>query len=102
MSAPERAFLEILSEVGVRQPLAEAGDLAESTYGFRAAVLRELLQDCTSVKTVRLCLQLGRELQLPWSVKLDPASLPLGSDRPLGFADAGGLLVLKKVRAPTG
>ena len=95
VSAPERALLEVLSEVGVRQPLQEARELAESAYNLRADVLRELLQKCTNVKTVRLCLQLGRELSLPWVVKLDPAQLPTGSDRPWVSRSADGLLVLK-------
>jgi len=94
-SAPERALLELLSEVGVRQPLQEARELTESTYNLRADVLRELLQRCTSVKTVRLCLQLGRELALPWVVKLDPATLPTGSKRAWVSKSADGLLVLK-------
>jgi hypothetical protein len=95
VSAPERAFLELLSEVGVRQPLAEARELAESTYGLRASVLGDLLRDCTNVKTVRLCLQLGRELSLPWAKKLDPAALPIGSGRPWVSQTSDGLLVLK-------
>ena len=95
VSAPERALLEVLSEIGVRQPLKEARQLAESTYSLRADVLRELLQRCTSVKTVRLCLQLGRENSLPWAAKLDPAKLPTGSDRPWVSRSADGLLVLK-------
>jgi hypothetical protein len=66
VSSPERALLKLLSEVGVRQPLQEARELMESTYTFRADVLHDLLESCTSVKTVRLCLQLGRELSLPW------------------------------------
>ncbi len=95
VSAPERALLELLSEVGVRQPLQEARELLESTYSLRADVLRELLQRCTSVKTVRLCLQLGREASLPWAAKLDPAALPTGSDRPWVSQSDDGLLVLK-------
>ena len=95
VSAPERALLEVLSEVGVRQPLQEARELAESTYSLRADVLRELLKRCTNVKTVRLCLQLGKELSLPWAAKLDPAQLPTGSDRPWVSRSADGLLVLK-------
>ena len=61
----------------------------------RVDVLRELLQRCTSVKTVRLCLQLGSEASLPWMDKLDPATLPTGSDRPWVSRSADGLLVLK-------
>ncbi|MCM2310105.1 MAG: type IV toxin-antitoxin system AbiEi family antitoxin [Steroidobacteraceae bacterium] len=95
VSAPERALLELLSEVGVRQTLQEARELVESTYNLRADVLRELLQHCTSVKTVRLCLLLGREGSLPWMSKLDPATLPKGSDRPWVSRSAEGLLVLK-------
>lgn len=95
VSAPERALLELLSEVGVRQSLQEARELVESTYSLRADVLRELLQHCTSVKTVRLCLQLGREGSLPWVKKLDPATLPTGSDQPWVSRSANGILVLK-------
>ena len=95
VSAPERALLELLSDVGVRQPLQEARELTESTYSLRADVLRELLQHCTSVKTVRLCLLLGREFSLPWVTKLDPGTLPTGSKRPWVSKSADGLLVLK-------
>ena len=95
VSSPERALLELLSEVGVRQSLQEARELVESTYNLRAEVLRELLQKCKSVKTVRLCLQLGREGSLPWAAKLDPDELPTGSDRPWVSRSDDGLLVLK-------
>lgn len=94
-SAPERALLELLSEVGVRQPLQEVRELMESTYTFRADVLRKLLSNCSSVKTVRLCLQLGQELSLPWAAKLDPKTLPTGSKRAWVGHSAEGLLVLK-------
>ena len=96
VSAPERALLELLSEVGVRQSLQEARELVESAYSLRADVLRKLLQHCTSVKTVRLCLQLGREGTPPWAAKLYPATLPTGSKRPWVSRSADGLLVLKR------
>ena len=95
VSAPERAFLELLSEVGVRQPLQEARHLAESAYTLRADVIEKLLKRCTSVKTVRLCLRFGRELSLPWASKLTPARLPTGSNRPWVSRSKDGLLVLK-------
>jgi hypothetical protein len=79
----------------VRQSLQEARELVEGTYSLRADVLRELLEHCTSVKTVRLCLLLGREGSLPWMSKLDPAMLPKGSDRPWVSRSTEGLLVLK-------
>ncbi len=94
VSEPERAWLELLSDVGVRQPLSEARELAENTQTLRARVLRALLVRCLSVKTVRLCLQLGREAQAPWADKLDAASLPTGSDKPWVARTRDGLLVL--------
>tara|TARA_R110001599_G_scaffold2543_1_gene13824 strand:+ start:821 stop:1102 length:282 start_codon:yes stop_codon:yes gene_type:complete len=42
VSSPERALLELLSEVGVRQSLQEARELVESTYNLRVNVLLEL------------------------------------------------------------
>lgn len=95
VSTPERALLELLDEVGVRQPLQEAREIAEGTYSLRAEVLMDLLKRCTSVKTVRLCLRLGRELSLPWVGKLDEAVLPKGSARPWISKSKDGLLVLK-------
>lgn len=95
VSEPERAVLEMLSDVGVRQPLQEARDLLEAAPSLRAAVLQELLGHCTRVKTVRLCLTLGRELGLRWAAKLDPKTLRTGSCRPWVGRSRDGLLVLK-------
>jgi len=95
VSTPERALLELLDEVGVRQPLQEAREIAEGATNLRAAVLMDLLKRCTSVKTVRLCLRLGRELSLPWTGKLDEAALPKGGARPWVSKSKDGLLVLK-------
>ena len=95
MSDPERAVLELLSDVGVRQPLQETRDLLEGTPSLRAAVLQELLGRCKQVKTVRLCLTLGRELGLPWAAKLDPTRLPTGSRQRWVSRSKEGLLVLK-------
>ena len=95
VSDPERAVLELLSDVGVRQPLQEARDLLEGTPSLRAAVLQELLERCKQVKTIRLCLTLGRELNLPWAAKLDPKRLRTGSDQRWVGRSKEGLLVLK-------
>jgi len=95
VSDPERAVLELLSEVGVRQPLQEARDLLEGTPSLRATVLKDLLLRCKQVKTVRLCLTLGRELGLPWAAKLEPKDLPTGSVQRWVGRSKEGLLVLK-------
>ena len=95
VSDPERAALELSSDVGVRQPLQEARDVLEGTPSLRATVLQELLVRCKQVKAVRLCLTLGRELGLPWAAKLDPKRLPTGSDQRWVGRSKEGLLVLK-------
>lgn len=95
VSDAERAVLELLSDVGVRQPLQEARDLLEGTPSLRSAVLQELLERCKQVKAVRLCLSLGRELGLPWAAKLDPERLPTGSRQRWVGRSKEGLLVLK-------
>lgn len=95
VSSPERALLELLSEVGVRQSLPEVRELVESTYHLRATVLCELLKHCKSIKTVRLCLHLGRELSLPWVDRLNPKELPTGSDRVWVSRSGDSLLMLK-------
>lgn len=95
VSDPERALLELLSEVGHRQPLQEARELIESTYTFRASVLQQLLENCSSVKTVRLCLTLGRDLGLPWIRDLNTSTLPTGSRQRWVQRSPAGLLVLK-------
>lgn len=95
ISAPERALLEVLSEVGLRQPLQEARNVVQSCATLRGDVLLDLLKHCASVKTVRLCLHLGREFQQPWIGALDASQLPKGSDRPWVWRSAEGLLVLK-------
>ncbi|HKY23289.1 MAG TPA: type IV toxin-antitoxin system AbiEi family antitoxin domain-containing protein, partial [Vicinamibacterales bacterium] len=61
---------------------------------LRATVLMELLRRCTSVKTVRLCLMLGGELDLPWAKKLDRTQLPTGSQRDWVYRGGDGLLIL--------
>jgi hypothetical protein len=94
VSDPERAALELLSEVGVRQPLEEARNILEGTPYLRAAVLQELLARCRQVKTVRLALMIGQELGLPWADKLDPTRLPTGSARRWVGRSKEGLLVL--------
>lgn len=95
VSEPERGVLELLSEVSSRQPLEEAREILDLTHTLRAGTLQELLQRCTSVKTVRLCLQLGRELSLPWVNKLDPDTLPKGSNKAWVTRTPNGMLVLK-------
>lgn len=67
VSEPERALLEMLSEVGLQQSVEEARHIVEGARSLRPEVLRRLLQECVRVKVVRLCTQWAQELNLPWS-----------------------------------
>jgi hypothetical protein len=98
ISLPERALLEVLSEVGLRQSLQDAREFVQHSSSLRGDILLDLLKHCASVKTVRLCLQLGREFAQPWIGELNPSLLPKGSDRPWVWRSADGLLVLKPER----
>ncbi|MCC7325577.1 MAG: type IV toxin-antitoxin system AbiEi family antitoxin domain-containing protein, partial [Burkholderiales bacterium] len=53
------------------------------------------LKQCRSVKTVRLVLTLGRELQMPWAKGLEKLHLPTGSKNRWVGRSEDGLLVLE-------
>lgn len=94
-SDPERGLLEMLSEVGPRQSLAEARAIMEGAYGLREEVLLNLLGHCTSVKTVRLCLLLSRELGLPFADALFATDLPTKGKGAWVSKTPEGWLILK-------
>lgn len=94
-SEPERALLEMLSEVGSRQSLSEARSIMEGAYSLREEVLIALLKRCTSIKVVRLCLSLSRELGLPFSDSLFLSNLPKGGNGAWVSKTPEGWLVLK-------
>jgi hypothetical protein len=61
VSVPERAVLEMLYEVGVKQGLEEARNLFDGLRSPRKELLGQLLSCSTSVKAVRLFLTWARE-----------------------------------------
>src|SRR5207247_5089192 len=67
VSVPERALLEMLSEVGVHQGIEEARNIMEGDRSLRPAVLSTLLKNCRRVKVARLCVRWAEELTLPWA-----------------------------------
>jgi len=82
VSVPERATLELLSEVGTHQGLEEARNLFDGLRNLRKDTLGALLACCTSVKTVRLFLTWARETKV---IDVDALrqqyTLPVGSDK---------------------
>ena len=67
VSEPERALLEMLSEVGVHQGVEEARNIMEGARSLRTATLTTLLKHCQRVKVRLLCVQWAEELNLPWA-----------------------------------
>jgi hypothetical protein len=67
VSVPERALLELLSDVGKQQSLEEARQLVETLRTLREKTLDELLTHTTKIKVFRLADLLANELQLPWA-----------------------------------
>ncbi len=67
VSAPERALLELLSDVGKNHSLTQARDLVEGLPALREKVLDELLAHSTRIKVVRMAAILAARLKLPWA-----------------------------------
>ena len=67
VSVPERALLEMLSEVGVHQEVEEARGIMETARQLRTRELGTLLRSCRMIKAVRLCVIWAEELGLPWA-----------------------------------
>lgn len=82
VSGPERAILELLSDVGKTQGLEEARHLVEATRSLRLDVLEELLHHLKRIKVARLAHTLADELDLPWKSLARAASERLNLKRP--------------------
>ena len=67
VSIPERALLEMASDIGKTPSLEEARNLMGSMRNIRAHVLDDLLKHCTRVKVVKLVRDLGDAEQLKWA-----------------------------------
>lgn len=92
---PERAVLELLSEVPQRESLEEARILASGLVSLRPDVMGALLKACSNVKTVRLFLMLARESSLPVLERLDTRKLPTGSRSRWVMRTGDSTLILK-------
>jgi hypothetical protein len=96
VSVPERALLEMLSEVGVRQEVEEARSVMESVRQLRAQVLTTILQACMMRKAVRLCVTWSAELGLSWAdVAARAAAGRIGTGRWIRRLKDGSTLILK-------
>ena len=95
VSVPERALLEMLSEVGVHQGIEEARNIMEGARSLRPEVLATLLENCRRVKVARLCVRWAEELNLPWAADAEKAvGNRLGQSRWTARLKDGTTLVL--------
>lgn len=96
VAEPERALLEMLSEVGVHQEAAEARHIMEGIRQLRARQLSRLLAACRMVKAVRLCVVWAEELALPWAAQArEAAAGKMGTGRWVARLKDGSTLILK-------
>lgn len=97
VSVPERAMLELLSDVGKTQSLVEARELIEGLLSLRVKVLDELLMHVTRIKVIRAAASLAEELGLPWADVAKQHSLRIGGGtRWIAVSKAGERLDFKK------
>jgi hypothetical protein len=95
VSAPERALLELLAEIGQAEEVEESRNIFEMLVGLRVEVLSTLLRHCTRVKVTRLCVKWAADLGLPWSdAARDAAQGRLGKGRWSGKLQDGSTLNL--------
>ena len=96
VAEPERALLEMLSEVGVHQEVNEARNIMEGVRQLRARHLMRLLAACRMVKAVRLCVVWSEELDLPWASQArEAAAGRMGTGRWITRLKDGTTLILK-------
>ena len=67
VSAPERALLEFLSDVGKTEFFQSAITLIEGTHRLRPDVLETLLAHTMRIKVLRLAKTLAEQGDLPWA-----------------------------------
>jgi hypothetical protein len=97
VSVPERAMLELLSDVGKHQSLSEARDLVEALPPLRDQVLDTLLAHTTRIKVARLAHALAQEFELPWAALATQHSQRLGGGkRWIAVAKSGERIDLKR------
>jgi len=95
VSEPERAILEMLSDIPNYQDIDEAEEILESALNLRPEIMSDLLHKCESIKTVRLFLKLAAKHSLPVYEELKDQKFPVGSNRNWVHRKNGKTLILK-------
>jgi hypothetical protein len=97
VSTPERALLELLSDVGKGQGLEEAQHILEGARYLRLPVLEQLLAHLQRIKVMRLASDLAQALGLPWAdLALQHSTRLGGGARWVSTTSAGERLNLRR------
>jgi hypothetical protein len=81
ISAPERAVLEMLYHVPLKQSFDEAMKIMESLTTLRPQLIQKLLEACNSVKVKRLFLYMAESQNHFWFEHLNLNNIDLGSGK---------------------
>lgn len=81
ISAPEAAYLEMLSTVPGKTSFAEALEVSENLTALRSGILQKLLECSTSVKVNRLALYVAWHHRHDWFSKLNEKTIHLGAGK---------------------
>ena len=90
VSVPERALLELASDIGKGQSMEEAGNLMVGLRNIRPDVLDAFMTHCTRVKVVRLVRDLGLEAGHTWAADLQKHVDRLGAGKRWSNRTRGG------------
>jgi hypothetical protein len=96
VSTPERALLELLSDVGKGQTLAEARLIVEGLAGLRPKVLDQLLSHTTRVKVVRLAHAMAAATGHLWAEVTAAQNRRLGGGGWVAVTKAGERIDLRR------
>jgi hypothetical protein len=81
VSVPERALLELASDIGKGQSMEEAINLMATLRNIRPSVLDEFLRHCKRVKVVKLVRDLGLASGYSWGQDLQKHVDRLGAGK---------------------
>jgi hypothetical protein len=81
ISSPERALLEILTDVPKKLSFAHADQLMQGMTNLSPRSLQPLLEECKNVKVRRLFFWLAGRHKHTWLEKLQPELIDLGSGK---------------------
>jgi hypothetical protein len=78
ISSPERAAMEMLYHVPLKQGFDEAMRIMESLLSLRPELVQKLLESCASIKVKRLFLYMAQAANLSFVAKLNLKKVDLG------------------------